>query len=348
MQTQIGPYNVKARIDFLGPLVYTGVHTDQEGNRRTNFVSPVAVSLPGEIPPEQRSPFVGGLIGHVVDEYILPEIKRRYGLTLTEQEFVLSPEWAKNLPRVLVIKPKDSPATVLFNEEAAGEHDLRNCGYFDVSRQGYKWEIKHNATHLFPHPIPQDLQECVGELARAILSGDDKAASGLARLWFPGTWEDSPNGIRRRLHLEVYVLLFRLQELAEPDSSNDALIDRIRDSFPEAVEDLKSDYSREPLIPGGEVYPGLAGLVPKDRLEEMEALFTQARLSQRELRVVRLEAVVRVLGENWSYEDKAQNLGMKMGNYKAALHRARGKMEDSKLNLPQAHQSLLRAIFGGR
>jgi DNA-directed RNA polymerase specialized sigma24 family protein len=80
-------------------------------------------------------------------------------------------------------------------------------------------------------------------------------------------------------------------------------------------------------------------------------MFSRAHLSNQELRIMCLEAVLAARGEQWSAKDKEKFLGMKQGTYGAALYRARRKLISARTEHDisankSAHERLLKAIFG--
>jgi hypothetical protein len=218
----------------------------------------------------------------------------------------------------------------------------------DLRRDGYRWRIKGDWLPQFPIPIQEQVHYSVLQLSEAILAGDEKRANEMARLWFPGIWEDSPGSIRRQLQNEIYALLFLIRKRAEGESSPDfGLLDAVQESLPRAVDELKGDYTLESLRAESEHRPGFAHLKFEQAVAEMDSVFSQAGLSSRELRVMRLQVVLAARGEQWPVEDKEGFLGMKPGTYGAALYRARQKLGRKDVGrIDSAHKRLLKAIFG--
>jgi hypothetical protein len=213
MRYQVGPYDVKAKLHYLGPVVWTGAYTDQEETRRTDFTDTKAAPLPPQLSPEQQSLLAVGLLAGLLHDFVLPELTKRYQRSVSEQEFLSSPMWQSQVRQVLIIFPVDGPPIVSLNEEVAEKKIPAGCSHRLLLREGYMWQIKGDWLPQFPAAVQEQVQTSITQLAEAILRGDEKSAGEMARLWFPGLWEDSPRSIRHQLHREIYVLLFRLAAL---------------------------------------------------------------------------------------------------------------------------------------
>jgi hypothetical protein len=329
----------------MGPIVWSDAYTDQEGTRHTDFARVDVAPLPPELSGRQQTEMVGYLF-ILLQDFVLQEVANQFGVPVSEREFLEAPEWQSRVHKILIIKPADRPATVYFNGKVDGREIPAGCGSALLIREGYRWHIKLDWLPLFPEHIQEQVRTSVLQLSEAILAGDEKSATEMARLWFPGTWEDSPKSIRQQLHKEIFVILFHAMSQGKGGHLFNAHpLDAIPQSFHGTVEGLKADYTLESLKAESQERPGFASMRFDQAEAEMNTLFSKAKLSERELRIMRLEAVLAALGEQWSAEDKGQHLGLKPGTYGAALYRAREKLTRSDTTRAEPLQRLLKAIF---
>jgi hypothetical protein len=329
--------------------VWASTSTDQEGNRHIDFADTNVTPLPPSLDSRQQSYLVASILGSLLHDLVLPELNRRYGVSVSEWEFLTSPEWQCKVRQILIIDPLSGSPTVGLNEEVAGREIPSGCGHALLLREGNQWHIQTDHLPVFPVEIQAQVRSSVVMLAEAILKGDEKSASEIARQWFPSIWEDNPPSIQKQLCNEIYVLLFRSHNPAHTASYFDVdPLDTIHQSFPKAMEDLKRDYSWESIRNESQELPGFASLSIKQSLEGMNNLFSRANLTDRELYVIRLEVALAVHGEQWSSEDKEKFLSMGQGTYKSTLYRARQKL--TRRNTLQDHPlwRLLEAIFGNK
>ena len=69
-----------------------------------------------------------------------------------------------------------------------------------------------------------------------IIDGNEDEAAQLAELWFPRIWYETPGALQSDLYKEVYVLLFRLQNMPLVDRPRrNALHEAMVEEYPEAA-----------------------------------------------------------------------------------------------------------------
>jgi hypothetical protein len=338
-------YDVNVKINHLGPIVYTDAYTDQWGTRRTDFVNIKVAPLPPQLSAEEQRALSAALLD-LLHDYVLPELTKRYGCQVSEEEVLFAPLWQSQIRQVLIIVPVDGPPIVSLNEEVAETRIPAGCAHRLLLRDGYKWDVIADWLPQFPAAVQEQVHEHVRQLDEAIRKGDEKSAGDMGRLWFPALWEDSPQPIRQQIPLEIYALLFRLANRAGEEGSafDSDPLEAIPRLFPRAVEGLKGSYTLESLQ--AEFGEAVAEAVAK-----LESIFSNAGLSKRERHVMFFEAGVEVRDEQlkWSDEDKALWLKMKPANYREALYQAKQKLQKlMQNNSPQRHPyvRLLEAILG--
>lgn len=342
MSPQIGQYQVKAKVNRLGPIVWTPVAANATGGREANFESSDVSALPPSLTEDQQALMAAGLSGWLIHEYILPELSRRYDVSVTENEFLLGSEWQARVKRVLVVAPRVGPATVRLNEETASVDIPEDSGHFLLVRDGYQWRMEGYWRQLFPDMVREHVERAVDQLASAILSADEEKASEMARGWFPGAWENSPESLRKHMRLELFVLLFRIWDRDLNRFAPDAdPLDTVFENFLDSVDALYKDYEWKSLRAEGADLSEIMRAELEKVQSKLEDLDATAALSPKELLVFRLEAALAVRDEVWPASDKAKYLGMTRGSYGATLYRARGKLEQAS----QPYHRLLEAIF---
>jgi hypothetical protein len=343
--TQIGGYDVKGQVHHLGPIVWTPVTREPEGVGHTDFEGAEPKVLPPQMSPDQANVLAVGLVSWLLHDYILPEIERRFGLAITEREVLSTPDYPR-CRKALVIVPQDGVAVVRLNEEVEDFSVPADCAYARLTRDGYKWEIQVDWLPVFPVRVQEKVHASVAQLAEAIIKGDEKKATDLARLSFPSLWSDSPKSLQDQMNKEVYVLLFGIgQRLLNGLPSSNNPLEAITAQFPQAVDALRMDYSLEAIKAEAQERSDMSGIRLKEFIADMEQLFGRAGLSNRELRVLRLEAALSVRNEHWSTEDKEIYLHVRQGTYKTALHRGRVKLLEASKRHGNPYKTLLEAIF---
>ena len=327
MTSDIDGYSVKTTVHGLGPIVYTDAVREADGSRRTDIDRGDPVVLPPELTQQQSNELGLVVLAHIAREYILPALKKR-GWPTSQHDFLTSPQVKNQMERALVIVPASGPPRVVINKEVSVSSVPENCGYVLVWAEGNQWMIDADWTPVLPSPIQVRLDGRADELARAVLDGDEEKAGALARLWFPATGLNEPAAIREQLHKEIYVLLFRCKGISEETSNGLTILSKLWEGFPNAVEQLKSDYDLDKIAKEAEEFPS----GERDRfaraMEELNSTMSTHGLTDLEVRVIRLETALSVRGEKWPTSDKAQRLGMTVGSYSQRLHTARRKLSD--------------------
>jgi len=342
--SQIGRYDVKGQVHLLGPIVWTPVAEDAEGVRRTDFEGAEPTALPQELTGHQTNLLVMGVLTGVLEEYVVPELRKQLKLPTSLKQVLSSPEL---LQQALVIISPQGGHIVHMNEEAAQAEIPPGHGWVRVKREGFVWQVEADWLPQFPKPIIEEVSAVVMQLAEAIVKGDEEKAKDLARLWFPGLWDEQPRSLREQMDREVFVLLLGVRKRVLKDmSSRINPLEAIAMQFPQAMEALRRDYSLETIKAEAEERRGMSGIWLKETLADMERLFARSRLSDLELRIVRLEAALSERNEHWPSEDKEKFLRMRQGTFRAVLHRARTKLRVAARGYRDPHKKLLDAIFG--
>ena len=340
----IGGYDVRAKINRVGPIVWTDAQRRADGARITSFESPETSALPPELTAHQTNLLGLGAIAAVLEEFILPELRQRLGQAISLDQVMSSPELVR---KAFVIIPPEGGPVIYLDGEADRVEVPHGNGFARLSRDGYRWRLEAGWLPQFPDHVRLGVDRAVDALATAILQGDEQKATDLARLWFPATWESNPLPVQSQLRNEVYVLLFgiwnRAHQHFSPDSSP---LDTVSHGFPAAVSQLQHDYSLEAIKAEASELEPRERLRLQDKLNDLELLFDKARLTDQELQVVRLELAVGYRCEHWTASDGEKFLRKGTRTYAATLNRAR-----TKLALPAGPSSapyakLLHVIFG--
>lgn len=337
----IGGYDVRGKIDYLGPIVWHETQRRPDGTRVTNFESAEVSALPPELTAHQTHVLSSGLIAGVLVEYILPELHRRLGQAIPLDQVLSLPEL---ITKALIIIPPQGAPIVHLNDEAALAEVPAGLAWIRVEREGYAWHLHGNWDSQFPEPVIEDVRATAAQLAEAIVNGAGERAKSWARLSFPGVWADSPKPLREEMHKEIFVLLFGIRQSILKDwrPGSDPL-ETVKAQFPQAVEDLRKDYSLDTIRAEAQERGTMSDIWLNESLEDMEKLFRKARLSKRELAVVRLEAALAIRNVEWPDEDKEKLHNMRQGTFKSTLHRAREKLRGVGASNP--YQRLLEAIL---
>ena len=343
---EIGGYQVRTKLTGLGPIVQTKARRRPDGTRTTNFESTKTSAIPPELTQGQRNLLAVNVLARLLHNFVLPELGRRLGRPVSEQEVLSSAEEQSPLTEALVMIPPEGPPTVLLNGETRSAEVPAGWGHARLQRSGYTWSGSLDWTPLFPERAKESVRSAVEDMASAILSGDEALASAVARQWFPNAWDDSPGALRDQMGKEVFVILFQILEngLQHLPSDSDP-VEALFRSFPEAVESLKNDYSWESLSTEAAALDGPQGFKLAQGLDQLNHLFSVARLTRRELRVIRLEAALHYRGEGWRSEDKERYLEMRHGTYAAALHSARTKIAAASTPQRNPYRRLLEAML---
>ena len=346
---EIGGYQVRTKLTGLGPIVWTKARRRPDGTRTTNFESTRISAIPPELTQSQRNTLGTNVLASILHDFVLPELGRRLGRPVSEQEVLSSPEEQSPLTEALVMIPPEGPPAVLLNEETRSVEVPAEWGYARLRRTGYAWSCSLDWTPLFPTTVIESVRSAVEDMASAILSGDETLASAVARQWFPNAWEDSPGALRDHMRKEVFVILFQILENGLQHLPTDSdLVEALFRSFPEAVESLKNDYSWESLSTEAAALGGHQGLRLDQGLDQLNQLFSVARLTLRELRVIRLEVALHYRGEDWRSKDKERYLEMGHGTYAVALHSARTKIAAASTPQRDPYRLILKAILRSR
>ena len=350
MPERIGPYDVKATINHLGPIDWVSTFTDSDGVRHADMADGKPAALPPELNSRQQSLLAAGVLVSIVHEFILPELGRRFGSSVSEQEFLTSPEWQSKASKILVAISPNGESTVSLNDEVDQVEIPPTSAYALLIRNGSKWQVRGDWLPLFPEPNQTEVRASVEELATVILQGDEKAAAQMAQRWFPGTWKSNPKPIQSQLYKEIYVLLFRIwDDETQQFGPASAPLDVIPQRFPDEVENLRKEYDWESLRGGGSKTTGTMSVRAPEFIKEVDHLFSQANLSGQELVSVRLEAALALhkgKKEKWPERAKAKYLGIGLGSHKSALHRARRKLTNGSRGRYEQYQAFIRAIIG--
>ena len=156
-------------------------------------------ALPPEQSPQQQAVFAASLLSSLAHEYIPPELELRYGSPVSVYDFLTAPEWQSRVHRVLIVNPREGTPDVRLNEEADGVEIPSGSVHALLVREGYRWRIDVNWLPLFSDQVQVNTHRVAAELASAIISGDEQKAAEMAKLWFPGIWDDSPDALRNEL-----------------------------------------------------------------------------------------------------------------------------------------------------
>ena len=337
----IAGYDVSGKIEYLGPIVWHDTSRLPDGTRITNFESVEVSALPPELTAHQTNVSSFGLIGGVLEEYLLPELSRRLGKNIHFAQVISSFEL---ITEALVIIPPQGAPIVHLVEEAAQAEIPADHAWIRLQRERYTWHLHGNWLPQFPKPVIDDVRASAGQLAEAIINADEEKAKELARLSFPTAWKDSPKSLRDDMHKEIFVLLFNLSQSLSPGSDP---LETVKAQYPKAVKDLGRDYSLEVIKAEAEERGNKSNAEFVDLLADMELLFRRARLSDRQLTVVRLEAALEIRGVSWFDEDKEKLLNMRPGTFRDALYSARVKIRGVRERQVYPYKHLLEVIFQG-
>ncbi len=184
----IGGYDVKGKINHLGPIVWTDAQRRPDGTRVTNFESTEASALPPELTAHQTNRLALGGTAEVLEEFILPELRQRLGHAISVDQVLSSPELVR---QALIIIPPQGAPIVHLNEEADEAEIPPYYAWIRLERERYTWRVQADWLPQFPEPVIERVRVAVAQLAEAIIKGDEEKARNLARLSFPGIWGDS-------------------------------------------------------------------------------------------------------------------------------------------------------------